>query len=119
MRENKQQPFNILSEEFRKLYNTCDTYYPKLRNKAWTLRRNQQKYSLLKNKLWESGVLNPHTPQGMLNEVFFFNGLNFLLCNGLEHRALKLSQLPKNTSLEGSLLYLQEKCFKCERVPEE
>ena len=57
------------------------------------------------NKLCNSSVLNLHTPQGLLNAVFFYNGLNFLLHSDAEHRAPKLSHLPKNTSPEGSVRY--------------
>lgn len=39
------------------------------------------------------GVLNPETPQGLLNCVFFLNGKNFCLRGGAEHRDLKISQL--------------------------
>ena len=28
-------------------------------------------------KLWQSGVLDPETPQGLLNCVFFLDGKNF------------------------------------------
>ena len=56
-------------------------------------------------KLWSSGVLNAHTPRGLLNAVFFYNGLNFLLRGGSEHHALKISQLSKNTSPEGRVHY--------------
>ena len=30
-------------------------------------------------KLWDSGVLSPSTPRGLLNAVFFLNGKNFAL----------------------------------------
>ena len=46
-------------------------------------------------KLWQSGVLNPDTPQGLLNCVFFLNGKNFCLRGGAEHRDLKISQLKR------------------------
>ena len=43
-------------------------------------------------KLWDSGVLNQNTPQGLLNCVFYLNVKNFCLCGGSEHREFKLSQ---------------------------
>ena len=41
---------------------------------------------------WESGVFNTQTPEGLLNAVFYYNGVNFVLRGGEEHRSLKLSQ---------------------------
>ena len=40
-------------------------------------------------KLRESAVLNPETPQGLLNCVFFANGKNFCLWGGVEHCELR------------------------------
>ena len=46
-------------------------------------------------KLWQTGVLIPDTPQGLLKCAFFLNGRNFCLRGGVEHRDLKLSQLKR------------------------
>ncbi len=43
--------------------------------------------------LWSSRELDPSTPIGLLNAVFFLNGKNFVLRGGAEHRLLKVSQL--------------------------
>ena len=48
-----------------------------------------------KERLWTSRVLNPDTPQGLLNCIFFLNGKNFCLRGGIEHRELKLSQFSR------------------------
>lgn len=57
------------------------------------------------SKLWSEGVLRTNTPQGLLNCVFFYNGENFCLRGGQEHRDLKLSQLHRNeVTIEGRLL---------------
>ena len=45
------------------------------------------------NCLWEKGILNLDTPQGLLNAVLYYNGKNFVLRGGQEHRDLKFSQL--------------------------
>ena len=56
-------------------------------------------------KLCISGVLNPDTPQGLLNCVFFLNGINFCLRGGIEQRELKLSQLVREVvNVDGKLL---------------
>ena len=44
-------------------------------------------------KLWETGVLSTETPLSLFNTVFYYNGLNFILRGGDEHRDLKISQL--------------------------
>ena len=39
--------------------------------------------------LWEKGVLGDHSPQALLNTVFYQNGVNFALRSGNEHRQLR------------------------------
>ena len=43
-------------------------------------------------RLWKSGVLNSDTPEGLVNSVFYYNGINFVLRGGQEHRNLCLVQ---------------------------
>ena len=52
------------------------------------------------DQLWESGVLNVTTPRGLQNAVFFTIGKLFCLCGGKEHRALKLSQLKRDSNVD-------------------
>jgi len=52
-------------------------------------------------KLWETSVLSAGTPKGLLNAVFFYNGKNFLLRGGAEHRSLKFSQLTRSFNTDG------------------
>ena len=40
----------------------------------------------------ESGTLGAHSPLVLLNSVFFYNGLYFVLCGGEKHCNLKLPQ---------------------------
>jgi len=51
--------------------------------------------------LWESGVINVDTPTGLLYAVFFYNGKNFCLRGGAEHRNLKLSQVKRQVTNVG------------------
>ena len=44
-------------------------------------------------QLWDLGVLGSYHPSALLNAMFYYNGLFFVLCGGQEHGILKLSQL--------------------------
>ena len=92
--------------EFHDLRKILDSYYRKLHQEG--VGCSSKSTELLtredEEKLWQSGVLNPDTPQGLLNCVFFLNGKNFCLRGGQEHRELKLSQLKRDVvSLQGSM----------------
>ena len=49
------------------------------------------------DKLWETGMINLDSPTGLLRAVFFYNGKNFCLQGGIEHRCLKISQLQRES----------------------
>ena len=42
--------------------------------------------------LWEKGILGDHSPQALLNTVFYQNGVNFSLRSGNEHRQLRYTE---------------------------
>ena len=42
-------------------------------------------------QMWSKGVLGEHTPQALLNTIFFMCGMCLALRNGSEHRNLRLS----------------------------
>ena len=46
------------------------------------------------NKLWKLGIMGAQSPTS-LRAVFFYNGKNFCLRGGEEHRNVKLSQLKR------------------------
>ena len=46
--------------------------------------------------MWAKGVLGIDTPESLLSTVFYYNGKNFCLRGGKEHRALKLSQIVRH-----------------------
>ena len=41
------------------------------------------------DSLWSKGILGDHSPQALLNTVFYQNGVNFALRSGSEHRQLR------------------------------
>ena len=47
-------------------------------------------------ELWEKNVLGVDTPESLFRAVFYYNGKNFYLRGGKEHRALKLSQIVRH-----------------------
>jgi len=46
-------------------------------------------------QLWESNTLGLHSPQVLLNAVFYLNGKNISLRSGEEHCALKMFQVER------------------------
>jgi len=51
------------------------------------------------DNLWEAGVMSLDNPTGLLRTTIFYNGKNFCLWGGMEHRNLKLSQIKKETTV--------------------
>ena len=47
----------------------------------------------IETKLWETGVLGFHSPQSLLNAVFYYNGKFFCLRGVSEHVKLRFSQI--------------------------
>ena len=62
--------------------------------------------------LWEKGVLGDHSPQALLNTVFFFNGIHFALRSGDEHRRLRHGdsqiQVVEKPGERSYLLYVED-----------
>ena len=66
-------------------------------------RYRHQSYPVLsedeENTLWKKGSISMDNPTGLLNAVFFYNGKNFCLRRGAEHRNLKILQLRRETTI--------------------
>ena len=84
---------------FRNLQGTLDSYFHKLHSEG--IGRKVKHAEVIttdeEDQLWESGVLNVTTPRGLQNAVFYTIGKLFCLRGGKEHRALKLSQLQRDS----------------------
>ena len=105
---NPSKDLNIFQDcAFKPLKNVCDSVFKSLHSRGI---RTETKVTpvitdIEEEKLWESGVLNLDTPTGLIKAVFFYNGKNFCLRGGIEHRNLKLSQIKKETTtVSGKIL---------------
>ena len=95
--EKKQVPVRLAdptNAAFRPLHRTLDNLYRQLhadgvgtkRKHAETLSEDEEE------QLWSSGAMGTDSPSALLGAVFFYNGLNFVLRGGKEHRELRISQ---------------------------
>ena len=86
---------------FRSLRNVCDAVYKRLHSKGIGVDTKATPL-LSKNEediLWERGILSLDNPTGLFNAVFYYNGKNFCLRGGAEHRNLRVSQLSRKTNI--------------------
>ena len=118
MKEKKTDSFNIFDQtnnSFKMLRRTCDSLFRELRQEG-VGSSSKSTEPITKDDeqlLWFSGQLDPSTPRGLLNAVFFLNGKNCVLRGGAEHRDLKISQIVRNVSPEGKERYTYtERCLK-------
>ena len=100
-----EKEINIFKEPvFKPLKNVCDAVFKRLHTKGIGT-ETQVTLAVSDNeeaKLWDTGVINTTTPSGLLHGVFFYNGKNFCLRGGVEHRSLKMSQLRREiTTVSG------------------
>ena len=88
--------------EFRELHNVLERRFRGLHEQgigtatvqARVITRDEEYY------LWASGVLGSHHPSALLNAMFYYNRLYFVLRGGQEHRDLKLSQVVTKSVLD-------------------
>lgn len=91
---------NILDRKiphFKELHKCIDSVFRQLRAEgvgaevrhATVINKDEE------NMLWEKKVLGTATPLSLLRAVFYYNGKNFCLRGGKEHRGLKISQLSR------------------------
>ena len=82
-------------DEFKPLHTLLDNLFRELHAKGIGAAKCQAApiTDEEESKLWESGVLGSSNPDALLKSVFFYNGLNFTLRGGEEHRSLSLSQI--------------------------
>ena len=89
---------NILNKDdpyFKTLSNTMDSLFRKLRKEGFGCDKKHAKPFTKEEEeqLWATGAIGVSDPLSLLRAVFYYNGKNFCLRGGSEHRELKLSQL--------------------------
>ncbi|XP_062523229.1 zinc finger MYM-type protein 2-like, partial [Corticium candelabrum] len=79
---------------FEGLSNALDKVCRELRQEGLgTIRKGSSVFTAEEeDSLWKKGVIGLDTPVKLLRAVFFYNGINFALRGGAEHRSLKWSQ---------------------------
>ena len=97
---NPTTDINIFQDiAFKPLKNVCDAVFKQLHSKGigTETKVTPALSQTEEDKLWETGVINLDSPTGLLRAVFFYNGKNFCLRGGIEHRNLKISQLQRES----------------------
>ena len=95
---NNKDPWKIIdgkSPIFKDLHAVLDRRYRQLHSQGVdaTKRHSEILSNTDKEHLWETETLGVDSPLALQYAVFFYNGLNFVLRGGKEHRDLKISQL--------------------------
>ena len=80
---------------FQELQNDLEHQFRELRTEGVGTERKQSEIISRSEEeiLWEKGVLDRKTLLGLLNTVFYYNGINFVLRGEQEHRDFKISLL--------------------------
>ena len=97
-----EEDINIFQEPiFKPLKNVCDAIFKRLHAKGigTETKATPALTDMEEAKFWDTGVIGTADPTALLNAVFFYNGKNFCLRGGVEHRNLKISQLKRDKSV--------------------
>lgn len=83
------------STVFRPLHCTLDNLYRRLHAQGIGIKPKRAEILSADEEehLWSTRALGTHSPSALLNAVFYYNGLHFVLRGGAEHRGLRISQL--------------------------
>lgn len=100
--DNKEEPIrlvDLMNLIFKPLHPLLDRRYHDMYAQGIRATRRQSKTISIaeENQLWETHTIGTESPQALLFAVFYYNGLNFVLRGGAEHRELKISQLKFST----------------------
>ena len=86
---------DVKNTSFRPLQNTMDNVFKQLRKEGIGAEKKRAEVVTKEDeeRLWSTQTIGIHDPQALFRAVFYYNGKNFCLRGGLEHRNLRLSQL--------------------------
>ena len=97
-----EEEINIFQEPiFKPLKNVCNSVFKRLHAKGigTEMKATPALSDIEEAKFWDTGVIGTADPTALLHAVFFYNGKNFCLRGGVEHRKLKISQLKRDKSV--------------------
>ena len=93
---NSAHKVNIQQQEgeFKRLHTLLDNLYSQLHKQGIGTTKVQASIisTSQEQHLWMSNTFNDETPLGIINAVFYYNGINFVLRGGVEHRKLTIEQ---------------------------
>ena len=88
---------DLKDSRFKAMHAVVDAYFRSLREEG--IGADVKHTSIVskeeENTLWEQGIIGANSPASLLHAIFFYNGKNFCLRGGNEHRSLKISQLTR------------------------
>ena len=88
-----------MNSTFKPLHQLLNRLYQDLHAQGvGTVKKQAEAISVSEeDRLWMTGTIGLHSPLALLFAVFYYNGLNFVLRGGQEHREFKISQLEFRT----------------------
>ena len=94
LRQNGKPEIDLLKEQcYADFRSTLDAEMKRLKRASMGSRKRQAEPRTPEEELlWEKRILGDHSPQALLNSVFFFNGVCFALRSGDEHRRLRFKE---------------------------
>ena len=95
LRQNGKPEVDFLKEEaYADFRSTLDAEMKRLKRAGVGSHKRQAEPLTQEEEelLWEKRILGDHSPQALLNSVFFFNGVCFALRSGDEHRRLRFKE---------------------------
>ena len=110
MREVNPGCLNFLNKKdsrFKQQHGTLDVLFHKLHSEGLGTKIRSADIFIQedKEKLWDNGVMSLSAPKPLQNAAFYTIGKVFCLRGGVEHRALKLSQVKRMTDPDRYIYY--------------